>query len=207
VQGGGDLGQAHADAPHRAREAGQRGVALPGRDRVRLGVAGRDVGDRGRTVGHPVRLAGTWSVRCLGRHQSVEGGGQPRGRLGQLTERVVEGQALAPAVRSFLDLRRCGHDVAAVGADVDAGGQLARRAPPALALGPAEQVVPAAARRQGDGSGPGQVHGTIGIAGTGFVGPVDVNDQHPFGGDADVGPRVDFNRAQKSEFLPNLKLD
>ena len=115
---GRDLGPAHADAPHRARQAGQRGVAMPGWDRVRLGVAGRDVGDRGRTVGYPVRP---------GCDQSVEGGGQPRGRLGQLTERVVQSQPLAPAVRPFFDLRRRGHDIAAVGADIDAGSELARR--------------------------------------------------------------------------------
>jgi hypothetical protein len=56
VQGGGDLGPAHADAPHGAGQAGQGRVALSGRDRVRLAVAGRDVGRRGRPVGRPVRL-------------------------------------------------------------------------------------------------------------------------------------------------------
>lgn len=103
-----------------------------------------------------------------------------------MIERVVEVPALAPAIRAFLDLRRRGHDVAAVGADIDAQGEPTGRTLPALARGPTEQVVPPAARRQGDGPGPSQVSGLLRIAGPGVVGPVDVDDEQALGGDADV---------------------
>jgi hypothetical protein len=176
-QRGGDLLAGHADVAHGSRQACQGGVTLAGRDRVGLGGAGRDVGERGRPGGQP-----------------VEQRDEPRRWLGEAFGQAVELQTLHPGVRAVGTPRRGYDDVAAFGARIDLGGQPAGGAAPVLPRRSGEDVVAAAARCEGGGRR-GQVEVLIGVV----VGPrvdrptfkgVHIHDQHPGGGEGDVGVGV-----------------
>ena len=180
-----DFPQGHPHAAHRPRQFGQRAVPLAGGDHVRQGGRGRVTGRTGPP--RAVCLRGAAVRRAV---DPVEDLRQPPRRLREFVGRNIEFAPVDPTVRlPARQRRRGGDEQAAVGSRIDVRRDFALRVPPGAACRLPEHVAPASRRRQREGRA-GQFTEPLRLVLQPLRFDVDVEDQQPLRGDANVRGRL-----------------